>query len=447
MIFSGTMCAVKAALCLLLTILYISAVNVYAAELELLSTEAPNKNVENGQEKNKRLLLLPYPFFNDTIGAGIGVAAIAEGFVQPQMLAVGSGLFSVDGTYLVFLMARNYQVSSAKRVFLDPTTFFSELKDIQSYTRSSPSFPNERAGSNESDKDNFIETDATDKSFDITIKYLLPIGSGKHTIMPSIELDDGVQVYKGAGGRSWNPLVSGRTHIELEPFIRIQELDLNNTVQETAGTKIALTYDNTDFFLNPTTGSFSRIFLDRDWGTLNDANPWTVWGIEFTKYFSLGPSESARQRVIALNFWSLDSPTWNDFDIENGVRVFQRPPTYKGANLGGLWRMRGYPATRFNDRSAVYYALEYRHTLRWNPLKEFTMKGKLDLDWFQLVGFGELGRVAPSWNLDTLHTDMKWSVGGGIRSMLNNIVIRADFALSDEEGIAQLFIGHPWPRS
>jgi hypothetical protein len=432
---------VKIALCILLAVFFLSANSVFAEEGEQLSSETSME-----EEKNKRLLLIPFPFFNDSIGTGVGVAAIAEGYIQPQLLTVGAGLYSLDGTYLLFLMARNYQVPFAKRVFLEPSTFYGKFTDIQSYTRNSPAFPNERAGSNDSSKENFIEADGNDNMFKFRVKYLLPIGHGKDNILPKIKLDDGIPVSGQQGGESWNPLASGRTYIELEPHIRKQTLDdANNTVQETLSLKVALTHDNTDFKLNPSKGSFLSIFYDRDWGTLNDANPWTVWGGEFAKYFSLGPSRSARQRVVAFNFWSVDSPTWNDFDIESGQQVFHRPPTYKGANLGGLWRMRGYPATRFNDRAAVYYALEYRHTLSWNPLKNFTMKGKLDLDWFQLVGFGELGRVAPSWKIDTLHSDMKWSVGGGIRSMLNHIVIRVDFALSEEEGIAQLFIGHPWP--
>ena len=32
--------------------------------------------------------------------------------------------------------------------------------------------------------------------------------------------------------------------------------------------------------------------------------------------------------------------------------------------------MRGFPQNRFFDRSAVYYTVEYRHTLNWNPLKD-----------------------------------------------------------------------------
>jgi hypothetical protein len=41
---------------------------------------------------------------------------------------------------------------------------------------------------------------------------------------------------------------------------------------------------------------------------------------------------------------------------------------------------------------------------------------------------------------------MKWSAGAGLRVMVNHIVVRVDAAGSEEEVIAQLFIGHPWPR-
>lgn len=79
-------------------------------------------------------------------------------------------------------------------------------------------------------------------------------------------------------------------------------------------------------------------------------------------------------------------------------------------------------------------------------MKDCTLKGKLDVDWLQVVGFGEVGRVAPEWKIDTLHKDMKWSAGAGIRAMVNHLILRFDFAKSDEDLIAQLFIGQPWPK-
>jgi len=403
--------------------------------------------VDKDEPSPKRLLVLPYPFYNDTIGTGIGAAAIAEGYGQEQMFTVGSALFSLEGTYAGFLMIRNYQFPWLKRIFLEPAASYGKFKEIRSYTIGNPAFPNERPGSNESREDNFLESDGTDFWVDFSIKYLLPIGSGKDIVLPDVILENGIAIAGQPGGYHWNPLRSGRTFLELEPFFRDQDLDEKGiSDQRTAGVEVALVYDNLDFFVNPSKGSYWRFFFDRDWGGFDSSAPWSVWGGEFNKYFSLGPSKTARQRVIALNFWTVVSPTWDSSHTENGREVFHRPPSYKGGNLGGLWRLRGYPATRYNDKAAIYYGLEYRHTLDWNPLKDITLGGRLDVDWIQLVALGEVGRVAPTWKLDTLHEDMRWSAGGGIRAMVNHLLLRLDVAKSEEDVIAQLFIGHPWPK-
>lgn len=395
----------------------------------------------------KRLLTLPYPFFNDTIGAGLGAVAIAEGYIQPQVLTVGSGLYSTDGNYLLFLMIKNYQLPLMKRIFLKPSMSFGKFKDIQTFRGTNPAFPGEQAGSNDSDENNFTESDGSDVWLNFNIKYLLPIGHGKDHLIPNVKLDDGIAVSGYTGGEHWRPLKSGRTYLELEPFIRHRDLDkVNSSDSKTAGIEVALTYDNTDFSDNPTKGNYLRVFFDRDWGAFDSTAPWSVWGGEYSQYFSLATTESARQRAIAFNFWTVDSPTWNDSHTEDGIQVLHRPPTYKGATLGGLWRLRGYPANRFNDRAGIYYALEYRHTLTWNPLKKYNWNDKLDVDWLQLVGFGEVGRVAPEWKFDELHKDMKWSAGAGLRAMVNHLILRFDFARSDEDMKVQLFIGQPWPK-
>jgi len=43
-----------------------------------------------------------------------------------------------------------------------------------------------------------------------------------------------------------------------------------------------------------------------------------------------------------------------------------------------------------------------------------------------------LGRVADRWNLQELHTNVKWDAGGGIRLMTAKVVVRADAAYSEE---------------
>jgi hypothetical protein len=71
--------------------------------------------------------------------------------------------------------------------------------------------------------------------------------------------------------------------------------------------------------------------------------------------------------------------------------------------------MRGYPEGRFNDRSAVYYAAEYRHIPDWNPLKNFGWLNRRNahVQWLQYVVGVEVGRVADEFDLGELHSDMK----------------------------------------
>jgi len=162
------------------------------------------------------------------------------------------------------------------------------------------------------------------------------MGYGRQHIIPNIELDNGILVSGQTGGDEWNPLKSGRTYIELTPFYRNQNFEKNNvaTVQRTANVEIALAHDNTDFKANPSKGSYQKIAFARDWEALGSTAPWSVYTVELEKYFSLGVTENARQRVVALNLWAVDSPTWNESHTgSGGGTVFHRPPSYKGATL------------------------------------------------------------------------------------------------------------------
>jgi hypothetical protein len=64
-----------------------------------------------------------------------------------------------------------------------------------------------------------------------------------------------------------------------------------------------------------------------------------------------------QQSVIALDYRTSYSPTW---DEPSDGRKNRPPPAYTVSTLGGLWRMRGYPSRRFNDKAAVYYSAELR---------------------------------------------------------------------------------------
>jgi hypothetical protein len=125
--------------------------------------------------------------------------------------------------------------------------------------------------------------------------------------------------------------------------------------------------------------------------------------------------------------------------------IENRPPSYAGATLGGLWRMRGFPAQRFSDKAAVYYAAEYRMIPKWNPLTEIDwLQSYLGMSWWQFVPFVEVGRVAPDWSVSKLHSSMKWNVGLGLRAMVQGIVIRIDGAGSDESFEVAMMISQPF---
>ena len=130
-------------------------------------------------------------------------------------------------------------------------------------------FPDERAGSNDSDEDNYVNSDGGwDNFFRLRFKYLLPIGHGKETIITQ-KVDRGLLVDGATGGESWNPLVSGRTYFELKPFYRLQQVD-GDDVQEdvkTNGLEFSLFRDNRDYKLNPSTGSNRGSDQDRTWPT------------------------------------------------------------------------------------------------------------------------------------------------------------------------------------
>jgi hypothetical protein len=107
--------------------------------------------------------------------------------------------------------------------------------------------------------------------------------------------------------------------------------------------------------------------------------------------------------------------------------------------------VRAYPAQRFNDRAALYYAAELRVIPEWNPFDAWpALQRYANVEWLQFVPFAELGRVAPDWDLSTLHSAMQWSAGVGIRAWASGFVLRVDTALSEEGAGVQMMISQPF---
>ncbi|MDX2501791.1 MAG: BamA/TamA family outer membrane protein, partial [Deltaproteobacteria bacterium] len=388
-------------------------------------------------------------FYNEAFGFAAGFAYGKVGYHQKQSALLCTVMVGSKGSIMGFLIGRDLRLPWSDRLFLDPMAQVGYFNDAESYTDGNPNYPDERAGTNDSDEDNFIEGDGWDNFFRPRFKYLLPVGHAKDTIINTYVVDRGLLKSGATGGKSWNPLTSGRTYFELLPFYRWQEIKGNDDDVDikTNGLEFSLFRDNRDFVPNPSQGSALRVDVTRDFHLFNSSDSWTVVQTEFDKYFSLGPSKTFRQRVIAFDFWTAYSPTWDVEGVTDDGQesISNRPPSYAGATLGGIWRMRGYPAQRFSDKAGIYYALEYRMIPKWNPFNNWPwLQEYVGIEWLQFVPFVEVGRVAPSWNFKDLHSDMKWDAGLGLRFWAKGLVARVDVAGSDEGVGVAMMVSQPF---
>ena len=393
----------------------------------------------------KSVLNLPFAFYNEDFGFAAAYAYAVIGYPQKQAALISTAMVGHKGSGMGFLMGRDLQMPFWDRLFLDAIVQAGYFQDLDLYVNGNRDFPDERAGSNDSDEDNFVESDGTwDTFFRLRFKYLLPIGHGRDTIIATQVVDQGMLVKGATGGETWNPFKTGLTYLEMQPFYRLQQVDSDDVREDvkTNGLEVSLFHDNRDFRFNPSKGSAIRLSLTRDFGWFDSSDSWTVVDTEIDKYFSLGESDWFRQRVLAFNFWTAYSPTWDEQengDVENG------PPSYAGATLGGLWRLRGYPSQRFSDKAAIYYAAEYRMIPRWNPFENWDrVQEFVGVQWLQFVPFVELGRVAPDWGVSRLHEDMKWCAGLGLRLWAKGLVVRIDTAVSEEQVGVQMMVSQPF---
>ena len=401
---------------------------------------------ENPRAGGEETLILPYAFPSESMGTTFGVGGMRKGFYQDQLLLAGTLFGSADSAYGAVLGMWDLAVLPSSDRF-----YFSAIGSAGHYPRQrayvevpghSPGIP---AGSNDSDKDDYIEEEATDNWWEMKLEYVLPIGRMRDSGMATYKLKNGMLESGASGGEQWNPLESGATVMVLRQFNRYQNYETEEG--EISGTihplEFGVLYNNTDFNSNPSTGSSQYLSVIHDFAWLESEETWTFLQFEGSKYFSFGSSDHARQRVVALNFWTGDAVSEESYIDENGNEITSHsPPFLEGAKLGGFYRLRAYPNNRFNDRSVIYTTAEYRYTPKWNPIGEVSWLRWLKMDWMQLVGFVEGGRVADEYS--GLFSDWKADVGLGFRAMMAGGVVRFDYAVSDEGSAGWVMFGHPF---
>ena len=337
-----------------------------------------------------------------------------------------------------------HPVFGIERLLFDPILSIGYFGDVEAYVDGNPDFADVRAGSNESDPDDFITGSGWDTYFRLRFKYLLPIGSGREQVTPAYQFSDGLLAGGASGATAWNPLTSGRTFVELRPFYRTQnvENDELDEEQSTNGLELSTFWDNRDYPANPSRGNALSLKVARDWGFADSSASWTNFSAEYDQYFLLGDIKGFRQSLLAIDIWTSYSPTW---DVQPDGAIEHRPPAFSGATLGGLLRMRAYPSQRFSDKAAICYGVELRMIPDWNFFDRMPwLQEHLGMEWMQLVGFAEVGRVAPSFNLQTLHEDLRWDAGLGLRVWAKGLVGRMDLAFSEEGFAVQMMVGHPF---
>jgi hypothetical protein len=343
-----------------------------------------------------------------------------------------------------FSWARDIRVLGVERLFVDPIISVGYFSNFDAYINGNPAFIGQRAGANDSNKDDFVQGNGWDNFVRMRFKYLLPIGNGRDQIIPSYHLEEGLLAGGATGGQSFNPLTSGRTFLELRPFYRAQNVSGDEIDKDIAtnGVDVIAFWDNRDYPASPSRGNSLSLQLSRDFGAFGSSGAWTNESAEYDQYISLGATPMFRQRVIALDFWTSDSSTWKqnpDGSISDG------PPQYAGATLGGLFRLRAFPTQRFSDKAAIYTSAELRLIPEWNPFYSWpSLQERLGVRWIQFVGFAEAGRVAPEWSFSELHQDLKWDAGLGIRFWAKGLVLRVDSAYCNEGFSVQMMVSQPF---
>ncbi len=411
---------------------------------------------DNNITESKDWIVLPFAFSSDSTGIAGGIGIIKQGLLQSQTTLVMSVFGGMEEDIITNGQADTANFKGGFFAFSDyklPFTnrFFFSLISLKSY------FPKQKyyfEGDNNSDKDKGLSTSGESNFFNTTFEYILPIGEGVDNPEGLYKLQDGfTQGREGYGNGT--PFITGRTSLGIKTFYQEDsfenwsdfELWKNETststpVWKTHGLRFFLTHDNTDFDLNPSRGYHFDLQYSKDFGKGESLQSWDFLEFKFNKYYTLDTFSFTQQNVLALSVWTGYSFSWdNTKEIAPGIAK-NRPPTWEGARLGGLNRMRGYENDRFSDKAVFYATAEYRAILNYNPLKENSLV-PVAVDWFQVVGFVEVGRVHEQYNFDLI-SDMKYNVGISLRALVAQLPVRFDVAYGEEGTNMWLMINQPF---
>ena len=368
--------------------------------------------------------VVPFGFISDSIGNSIGAAGLLKGVGQPQAALLGAAFVSDKGSYVTYLGGYNYQLSD--RWLVDSDAYLAQFKDYNYYLG--------EATNNDSDFDDYVETDGRESRIQAKFRYVLPFGLGKEEAAKA-----SYSPHRDIKGMT--PWDSGVTTLGVAPFYKTRKLDDIDYDEDesTWGAIFSLDWDNRDNTRNTTRGSHT-IFNYTYAPDIGNDESWSTWEFQNSQYFDIGPLGNLfNKQVIAFDFYTAGTPGWN-----NGSDGEHRPPEYAGVRLGGLYRQRGFSSGRFTGRAAVNYSLEYRVMPDWQPLQNWPVFDWYKVPWWQWVLFTDVGRVADEYDVSELHENMQVSYGGAVRIQVEGVVVRAEMAWGDEESMFRVMVNQPF---
>ncbi|WP_392339932.1 BamA/TamA family outer membrane protein [Moritella marina] len=366
---------------------------------------------------------VPFIISTEQLGTAVGVSGIIKHAGQPQASIFGLGLYSENDSYIGFIGLNNYALPGLKQWLFSAEYYRSYLSNGIYYVPAART-PNDPLATNK------IIAEGTESSLRVNAKYVLPWGLG---------VNGGARSLRPLRGDiTFNPLESGVTSINITPFQQQRDVTnyeyLPNAAQ---GLELQLNWDNRDSVGDTESGSQTRFTVRRDFGD-DERNSWTTWEVEQSAFVPLDENVLFKEQVLAFNYYLADTPTW---ESGSGTGEMHRPPAFAGIKLGGFNRLRGYSSGQFYSRSAVAYSAEYRVKPHWQPLHNLPF---YSFPWWQWSAFVESGQVADSFDMAELHDDLKWTAGLGLRFNVEGVVVRIDYAKSEEEAQMWFMVNQPF---
>ena len=118
---------------------------------------------------------LPYAFYSDSFGLGVGVGAGYSGWPEEETSLLGSITVGTKGSYNIIAAISDLRVPGFRRLYVEPLLIFGRYQDQFLYIgKNNAGFEGQRAGANDSDPENYVEAIQNDYRVDFQFRYLLP---------------------------------------------------------------------------------------------------------------------------------------------------------------------------------------------------------------------------------------------------------------------------------